>query len=226
MVVRVAQRAARCQAADQVAIASDSAAILQAAREFGFGAIRTASHHASGTDRVAEAAAKCGAEFVVNLQGDEPFVEPRDLEALFAALHRPTVNADIVTLKRPLTNAAAINDPACVKVVCADDGVALYFSRAPIPFCRGASGERRTEASSVFGHLGVYACRRAALERWCRAPVGALEACEGLEQLRAQALGMRILVLLAHGQGRGIDTPADLLWARQQLKDCDATPPA
>jgi len=141
---------------------------------------------------------------VVNLQGDEPFVDPRDAEAMLAPLHEG--RADIVTLRTPIESLTELLDPNAVKVVTRDDGLALYFSRAPIPFERAQSGS----FAGAFRHIGVYGYRHEALVRMVSAPVHALEAREALEQLRALGLGMRLLVLDAKTQSRGIDTAADL----------------
>jgi 3-deoxy-manno-octulosonate cytidylyltransferase (CMP-KDO synthetase) len=221
LVVQVARQARRCAAADVVAIATDSAAVLQAAQAHGFLALQTGAWHRSGTERVAEAAAALQADLIVNLQGDEPFIDPRDLDDVFALLQSaPPQSADIVSLHRPLSCQADIDDPSVVKVVCRDDGTALYFSRSPIPYRRDAS----SQVPSVFGHIGVYGCRRAALDRWQQAPPHPLELAEGLEQLRALAMGMRIAMLPARSRGRGIDTPQDLAWARHEVKANHVSP--
>ncbi len=213
LVIRVWQRVFSLGVADECVIATESAAVAEAARDAGARVAMTSDQHPSGTDRVAEVAKQ--AEFrrfdtIVNVQGDEPFVA---LEAVRGA-------SDLVSGGRfPLGTAAAalapdsLARPDVVKVVCADDGRALYFSRAPIPFLREGSDAPERDAM-VRQHVGVYAYSRDALAAWVALPVHPLERIERLEQLRPLAAGMPIGV--AHMSGevhRGIDTEEDLLLA-------------
>ena len=214
LVVKVAQQARRCPGVDQVVVATDAQAIFEAARHHGIDAMMTSSQHQSGTERVAEAAARLEAQWVINVQGDEPFVDPTALHDVVRAVHRNT--ADIVTLSRPIHSAAEAHDPAVVKVVCRDNQEALYFSRSAIPHLQSHT-EISSRSPLVMGHVGVYGCSRSVLQAWSAAPPHPLERAERLEQLRALALGLRILVLPCRMQGRGIDTPADLAWARQRV---------
>ncbi len=213
LVVRVAQQAALCPGVDLVSIATDAPEVFAAARLHGVAALMTRSDHASGTDRVAEAAYRLEGDVVLNVQGDEPFVDPTDLHALVSALQAG--RADMATLKRPITCWETATDPNVVKVVSRDDGLAMYFSRALVPHLQQKSFG--AQSPLVFGHIGVYGYTRQALQTWRRTPVHPLEQAEGLEQLRAMAAGLSIAVLAAHTLGRGIDTPADLAWARQRL---------
>lgn len=192
-----------------VVVATDVEAIAVVVQEHGGDAMLTSPDHQSGTDRVAEVARERGYDRVINLQGDEPFIDPRDLSAIAEALDR----CDIATLKRPIGSRDELLNPSVVKVVTRDDGEAMYFSRAPIPYDRSGSGD----ITGAFRHIGVYGYNRSALERVTSEKVHPLERCEGLEQLRAMALGMRITVIPAVSIGHGIDTEADLAWAREYV---------
>jgi 3-deoxy-manno-octulosonate cytidylyltransferase (CMP-KDO synthetase) len=225
MLAWVVEAARRARRIERVLVATDHRGIAAAAREAGAEAVMTSPRCASGTDRVAEAAAGLDAQVVVNVQGDEPLLDPGDLDALVGAFDgEPELH--MATLARPLASDAAYRDPNVVKVVCSRGGDALYFSRAPIPHARDgrALGPREIGASGAglppgvpLSHLGIYAFRRAALEAFPDLPAGALEQVECLEQLRALEAGWRIRVVPARGEALGVDTPADLARAEQQL---------
>ena len=211
LVVRVWQQACKVKNVGEVVVATDHPTIAQAVQEHGGRALMTRSDHPSGTDRCAEACRELGVDTVINLQGDEPFIVPADLAALLAALQRPDI--DMATLKAPIEAPEEFASPNVVKVVCRSDDLALYFSRAPIPVdCAGTHG-----LSHCFRHVGVYGYQRDALDRLCQMPVHPLEAREGLEQLRAIALGMRMKVLNAQTRSIGIDTPEDLKKAQARI---------
>ena len=218
MVVRVARQAQRAPNLAAIYVATGDAAIAAAARRHGLAVLATPGDHPSGSDRVAAAMAQLPAavDAIINLQGDEPFVDPRDLEALARALEAD--DWDMVTLCRPLPEADAWRDPNVVKVTRRNDGGALLFSRAPIPHPRDGLADDRHAPPGALRHLGVYAWRRRALAEQCRHPPHPLELCEGLEQLRALACGYRIRVIDAVSESRGIDTPADLAWARARIE--------
>jgi 3-deoxy-D-manno-octulosonate 8-phosphate phosphatase (KDO 8-P phosphatase) len=209
LVVRVARQAQKVRGAHTVIVATDDSSIYNACAKHEIRAQLTSPAHPSGTDRVAEIARSVEGELFLNVQGDEPFIEPRDLDDLIAAMAGS--GADMGTLWAPGTEAER-SDPNVVKVVLADDGRALYFSRAPIPWPREGG-----ETPLTRKHVGVYAYRRAALERLVQLPVHPLEACEKLEQLRALAAGMHILTVEARTRARGIDTPEDLRWAEERV---------
>lgn len=215
MVVRVAERAAGSQAA-QVTIATDDTRVQQAAAEHGYQAVLTRADHPTGTDRLAEAVEQLGLAddaIVVNVQGDEPLIDPALVDAV-AALLRDHPDADIATCACPLADAESLFNPNVVKVVCGADGRALYFSRAPIPWARDAlaSGERvLAPGLPALHHIGLYAYRVAFLRRFPRLPQGALERFEALEQLRALEHGHTIVVhRTPQPPMAGVDTPADL----------------
>jgi 3-deoxy-manno-octulosonate cytidylyltransferase (CMP-KDO synthetase) len=219
LVVRVWERVAALGVADRVVVATDSAEVADAAAAAGADVALTRSEHPSGTDRVAEVAARAeyaGAEAVLNVQGDEPFVS--------AAAVRGAL--DMVRARGFALGTAAVpaGDGAraradVVKVVTADDGRALYFSRAGIPFVRDAADRAAAEAL-VLQHVGVYAYRPEALARWVALPEHPLERCERLEQLRPLAAGLAIgVALVREPAAPGIDTEADLLDANARWAD-------
>jgi 3-deoxy-manno-octulosonate cytidylyltransferase (CMP-KDO synthetase) len=213
LVVRVWQRVTALDVAERVVVATDSEEVAAAARAAGAECVMTRGDHPSGTDRVAEVAAR--AEYrpfdaVVNVQGDEPFVAESAVRGAAAA---------VTSGRFPLGTAAAAADravldaPHVVKVVAADDGRAMYFSRAAIPYLRdGADGALRD--ARVRQHVGVYAYTRDALARWVTLPVHPLEQIERLEQLRPLAAGMPMgVALIADAPEPGIDTEDDLVRA-------------
>jgi 3-deoxy-manno-octulosonate cytidylyltransferase (CMP-KDO synthetase) len=215
MVVRVAERARRSGAAE-VIIATDDSRIAAAAARHGFEAVMTSRRHASGTDRIAEVAARRrypGTRIVVNVQGDEPLIEPSLIRRVASDLARHRAAA-MATACHPLRDARELASPNVVKVVLDCEGYALYFSRAPIPwaragFARGIS--RVPQGLPVFRHLGIYAYRAAFLRAFTRLPPVAIERFEALEQLRALAHGHRIHCAVTRAAPHpGVDTPADL----------------
>jgi 3-deoxy-manno-octulosonate cytidylyltransferase (CMP-KDO synthetase) len=200
--------------AEQVLVATDDERIAQAARSCGAPVVMTAPTHASGTDRIAEAAALAGwgpRDIVVNLQGDEPLLPPVLLRQVAELLERHP-GADLATLATPVRSVEEYLDPNVVKVVAAPDGRALYFSRAPIPWHRdGAEAGGAPRFAGARRHIGLYAYRVEALARLATLPVAALEDTEKLEQLRALAAGLEIRVIdaLEH-PGQDVNTPADV----------------
>ena len=218
LVVRTAQNAARMTTADRVVVATDDERILTAVTDAGLEAVMTADHP-TGTDRVGEVARSDGAGIVLNLQGDEPLLDPADADNLVATL-RADPDADLVTCGHAFAGESAWRDPNQVKVLRDAAGGALSFSRAPIPgmFPGSASASAPEPWRIALRHVGIYAYRRAALERFLDLAPTALEQCEGLEQLRALEHGLRILVTDMEAAPAGVDTPQDLeavrrLWA-------------
>ncbi len=201
-------RAARaCPALDQVLIATDSSEIMQLAQSLGFPAVFTPEDCRSGTDRVQVVADAIPADIYVNLQGDEPLLRPEHLDALLAPMLAPRAagrTVEVATLATPCP-PEQFHSPHTVKVVCARDGRALYFSRAPIPFDRDEAG-----TAMPLKHLGLYAFRRDALERFPRLPQSRLEEIEKLEQLRLLENGIDIFVTETPFDTRGVDTEEDL----------------
>ena len=204
---------------DRVVVATDSAEVADAARAFGAEVALTDEAHPSGTDRVAQVAGMEAYQafgVIVNVQGDEPFVRRDQVEPALALVRDG--GWEIGTAATPLETLDAWREPSVVKVVLGDDGGAMLFSRAPVPFARDAEPSPDELAHGPYlRHLGIYAYRRDALLRWVALPEGGLERIERLEQLRPLAAGMRIGVArVAAGQG-GVDTPADAARAEAQL---------
>ena len=219
MVVRVAQRVMQADAADaaaRVVVAADHARIVQVCRDFGIEAILTDSRHASGSDRLAQACALLQLPddaIVVNVQGDEPLIDPE----LIARTARQLAEsgADIATVAHPITSPEEFFNPAVVQVVCRADGDALYFSRAPIPYARDHFARTPGRDSLPAGfqalrHIGLYAYRARFLRAYADLTPSYVEGCEALEQLRALWHGYRISVTLADDMPLpGVDTPED-----------------
>ena len=215
LVVRVHQRVAALAVADRCVVATDADEVLAACAHHGVPAVRTAAHHPSGTYRVAEVAAHpayAGARVILNVQGDEPFVSA---EALVGAV-------EVVRQERaPIGTAAAPLDPArlahpdLVKVTCTDDGRALYFSRAPLPWLRD-DADAVHRVALCRQHVGVYAYTPSALAQWVGWAPHPLELVERLEQLRPLAHGLTIGVACVAASLAGIDTEDDLLEANRR----------
>lgn len=208
LVQHVYEQAAKARSARRVIVATDDPRIEAAVRSFGGEVMMTRRSHASGTDRVAEVAARISAEIIVNLQGDEPQIEPEALDRLVGLLHRHP-DAAMATLATPIRRVEDWLNPNCVKVVLGDEGQALYFSRSPIPHCRDGRPDFDQEPRRYFQHLGLYAYHRDFLRMIAHEPPGILEQTEKLEQLRVLAHGQRIQVGLVPRAYRGVDTPAD-----------------
>jgi len=211
LIVRVMENAARIAGVDRVVAATDDTRILNAVKEAGFEAVMTGRHE-TGTGRVGEVARNDAADIVVNLRGDEPLLESLIVEDLLKALEGHP-DWDIATCGHSFAEQSSWCDPNAVKVVVTAGRRALYFSRAPIPGSfPGRSGDG---SAAALRHVGIYAFRRQALDRFLSLPTGILEACEGLEQLRAMENGMTIGVVTIASAPVGVDTPADLEVARE-----------
>jgi len=202
MIQHVWERACQCSLLSRVVIATDDVRIAEAARQFGAEAMMTSPEHASGTDRAAEAAAATGAEIIVNIQGDEPLIDPAAISLpISTLLDDPACR--MATLKRRITSPEDIQNPNVVKVVASLDGWALYFSRSPIPANRGGG-------AVYWKHIGLYVYRRDLLLSYSSLPRGPLEEAEKLEQLRALENGIGIRVAETEYDTIGVDTPDDL----------------
>ena len=210
IIVRVMERVRALRVADVVVVATDSDEVIRCIADAGGEAIPTAAHHPSGTDRVAEVVRSAGlGEFdaILNVQGDEPFVSGAAVRGALAQVIEGGYPLGTAACHAPIDVLA---DPDSVKVVTADDGAAMYFSRAPIPYLRDRS-DARDRDERVLLHVGVYAYTPDALARWVSLPPHPLERIERLEQLRPLAAGLRIGVATFDGPLRaGIDTEADL----------------
>jgi 3-deoxy-manno-octulosonate cytidylyltransferase (CMP-KDO synthetase) len=214
MVVRVAERARESQAA-RVVVAADSASIVDACRAHGVDAVLTRGDHPSGSDRLAEASQLLGLaahEVVVNVQGDEPLISPALIDSV-AALLEQRPHASMSTAAHAIDDLAEFLNPNVVKVVLDAAGIALYFSRAPIPWWRDgfAAGVAQLPVPAPLRHIGIYGYRVGFLQQFPSLPPAPVEQCEALEQLRALWHGHRIAVhVTAEAPGPGVDTPADL----------------
>ncbi|WP_028894319.1 3-deoxy-manno-octulosonate cytidylyltransferase [Syntrophorhabdus aromaticivorans] len=205
----VFEKARQSRLKDGVLIATDDERISDAATAFGADVVMTSPTCASGTDRVFEAVKGRGAGLVVNLQGDEPFIEPSMIDDLFTVMENEKV--DMATLCCPVADEREYADPNTVKVVLDRSGFALYFSRSPIPF------QRTAKTVTICKHVGIYGYTGSFLERFVIMPRSILEETESLEQLRVLENGYRIRVVPTTYNGFGIDTEEDLLRAAQRL---------
>jgi 3-deoxy-manno-octulosonate cytidylyltransferase (CMP-KDO synthetase) len=208
LIQHVYERATQARNIDSVIVATDDPRIVVAVESFGGQAVMTSPDHASGTDRVAEVAHGLNAEVIINLQGDEPLIEPAAIEMLPALLQRNS-EAAMATLAVRLTSVERWLNPNCTKVVCDDRGRALYFSRSPIPHVRDGQPDFAAQPPQFLQHLGIYAYRRAFLLRLAALEPAALEQLEKLEQLRALALGRAIQVGVVSHSSPGVDTYED-----------------
>jgi len=215
LVVWVVEAVRQAHGLDEVIVATDDARIVQAVQGTGARAVLTRPDHPSGTDRVAEAACPADDDIVVNIQGDEPLIEPALIEQLVARLTGDSRWA-MATAACPLATRRELDARSVVKVVVDRDNGALYFSRLPIP-CR-RDGEPDLDAGLYLRHLGIYAYRGGFLKRLVREPPCALEQTESLEQLRAMYIGGRIAVVRTRHMGVGVDTPEDVGYVEAALR--------
>jgi 3-deoxy-manno-octulosonate cytidylyltransferase (CMP-KDO synthetase) len=211
MLQHVYERANRATYLTSTIIATDDQRVFDAARSFGARVRMTRSDHLSGSDRVAEVASAENAEIIVNIQGDEPLIDPAAIDAsILPMVHEPGVV--MCTLKKRIEDAREIGDPNVVKVVTDREGDAVYFSRCPIPYDRGQAGQEAATGAPLpyFKHIGLYVYQRDFLLAYPALPVGPLERAERLEQLRALENGFRIRVVETEYESLGVDTPEDL----------------
>jgi 3-deoxy-manno-octulosonate cytidylyltransferase (CMP-KDO synthetase) len=206
MLQHVFERASQARYLSHLVIATDDDRIVDAARAFGAPVRRTRPDHLSGTDRAAEVASAENADIIVNIQGDEPLIDPTAIDIAVMSVHdEPDI--PMGTLKKRIEDESEYTNPNVVKVVTDHYSNAIYFSRSPIPYVRD-DAERR--ASAHYKHIGLYVYRRAFLLGYSELPVGPLEKAERLEQLRALENGYKIRVLETEYESLGVDTPEDL----------------
>jgi 3-deoxy-manno-octulosonate cytidylyltransferase (CMP-KDO synthetase) len=203
MIQWVYESASQARRRDRLVVATDDERIRSAVEGFGGDAVMTSEDHLTGTDRCAEVASSLDCEVIVDIQGDEPLIDPDLLDKLVDLLCN-TPWASIATPMRRCASASEYNDPDCVKVVAAPDGNVLYFSRSPVPHGLNDPG------NEAFIHVGIYAFRRSSLLELGRAPRGELEAVEALEQLRALEAGMKICSITCEGTFIGVDRLEDI----------------
>ena len=217
MIQHVFEQASRARTLSGVVIATDTESIYEAARSFGATVAMTRPDHLSGTDRAAEVAEKYDAEWIVNIQGDEPMIDPAAIDAAAMAMLADP-QTPMGTLKKRIQKACEMEDPNTVKVVTDLSGYAIYFSRFAIPYQRGDSGATPPH----YKHIGLYVYRRGFLLRYPSLPVGPLELSEKLEQLRAMENGYRIRVVETDYESIGVDTPEDLEYANRVFHERSA----
>jgi len=219
MIEHVYRRAAAASGVHAVIVATDDERIAAAVQAFGGAALLTSPTHVSGTDRIAEVVSRLPCRCVVNVQGDEPLIEPATLDAAIEPMLADST-LEMSTISRPFGSVSEFNNPNVVKVVTNASGDALYFSRAPIPASGPSALAQRAAAAKSGGqglvpsaaraHVGLYVYRRETLLRLAALPPAPLELEESLEQLRALAHGIRIRVVETRHVAAGVDTPDDL----------------
>ena len=224
MICLVASQASKARNVERVIVATDDQRICSVVEAAGFEAVLTRDDHASGTDRIAEVAAKLDTEIVVNVQGDEPLIAPETIERAVAALVSSPA-AGIVTTWEPIAQPADVLNPDLVKIVVDAGGRAVYFSRAPVPWPRDAVREHGSlenallQKPSLLGrfrkHTGLYVYRRDLLLQFTKWPQSELELQESLEQLRALEYGVQIQAIAASTPSIGVDTREDLELVRK-----------
>lgn len=212
MIEHVYKRAAASPAVSRVLVATDDLRIATAVQRFGGDVRMTRDTHVSGTDRLAEVAATLDCDIIVNVQGDEPLIDPGSIDEAVAPFTADT-SVQMTTLYRRISTPAELTDPNVVKVVVDRAGFALYFSRAPIPFVR----DPRSGWPPLFRHVGLYAYRRTALLVLASLEPTPLERAESLEQLRALEHGIRIKAVETKYDSLGVDTPEDLEQVRRLI---------
>jgi 3-deoxy-manno-octulosonate cytidylyltransferase (CMP-KDO synthetase) len=209
MIEHVYRRAAAATSVSRVIVATDDRRIADAVERFGGEARLTSASHQSGTDRLAEIAASLDCDVIVNVQGDEPLLAPETIDEAVWPFHgHPEL--EMSTLVRKVSDAAEMTNPNVTKAVLDEQGFAMYFSRAAIPYERSAHAD-------AWAHIGLYAYRRDVLLRFAALPQSDLERAEALEQLRALAHGIRIKAVTTTFHSIGVDTPEDLERVRALL---------
>jgi 3-deoxy-manno-octulosonate cytidylyltransferase (CMP-KDO synthetase) len=216
LIQRVVEQCRKAKSLSDVIVATDDARIADVAKKF-CRVEMTRADHPSGSDRIAEVAARCGCDAVVNIQGDEPLIDPAVIDAVAGALARDEMS----TAATPIKNPAELDNPNVVKVVVSAAGRALYFSRRTIPYLREAASRSVNEQLAAFvflKHLGIYGYRRETLLRLVKFPVSPLESAEKLEQLRALENGIPIAVVKVDYDSVGVDVPEDVARVQKLLR--------
>lgn len=210
MIQRVYEQASKSTALDTVVVATDDKRILEHVESFGGKAVMTAAHHPSGTDRCFDALTKLSGDYkyVINIQGDEPMINPEQINELAAVLHDGTT--EIATQMIPVSSHEMLFDSGEVKIVLNDRQEALYFSRMVIPYIKGADEKEWHTHHTYFRHVGMYAYRSDILQKITKLPVSKLEKAESLEQLRWLENGYKIKCVPTTFESHCIDTPVDL----------------
>lgn len=226
LIIHVARRAQAAELVSRVIVATDDPRIFDAVREHGGEAEMTSPDCASGTDRVAEVAARLDADLIVNVQGDEPLIEPQTIDAALRPLLEDS-RLPISTTSEPITSSADVFNPNVVKVITDSRGLALYFSRSPVPFIRPPEGQTLAELleqdpsllSNYRKHSGLYAYRNEFLQTFARLAPSPLERLESLEQLRALENGYPIRVVAVAHRSVGVDTAQDYEQVKRYIEE-------
>ena len=213
MIERVYRRVSLVSSLDRIIVATDDDRIFQAVESFGGEAVMTRPDHPTGTDRLAEVAAGLEVDLIVNIQGDEPLIHPRMIEAAITPLMEDA-RIPMGTLKTAIDNWQEFQDPNVVKVVTDREGFALYFSRSPVPHCR----DKGPLPEEAFKHIGLYVYRRDFLLKFAALPPTRLESLEKLEQLRVLEHGYRIRVVETDLISIGVDVPEDIARVEARLR--------
>jgi 3-deoxy-manno-octulosonate cytidylyltransferase (CMP-KDO synthetase) len=210
----VVEAALRAKSMHSLVVATDDERIMDVVRKLGVTVVMTKPDHPSGTDRIAEAVRNISADVVINIQGDEPLIDPKLIDNI-AGVMQAGEKWDMATAAAPISSEGDLVNPAVVKVVWDAKGKALYFSRSVIPFVR-----EKTESANVrhWRHIGIYAYTKAFLGRFVKTPPCALEQAEKLEQLRALHIGGRIAVIQANEAGIGVDRPEDVKYVEEVIR--------
>lgn len=217
MLWHVYHRCLKATHIDAVHIATDSDEVAQIARQWGASVWMTDPHCASGTERIVAILDQLAGDLIVNVQGDQPLIEPAVIDQLVTTFAKQDPVPDIITPACPIENNK-IFDPNVVKMVLRHDGYALYFSRHPVPYVRDAAENVWSEATPFWGHIGIYGYRRAVLEDYPHLPESPLEQAEKLEQLRFLQAGKTIFTFVTTYPPLSVDTPMDLEQARAQCR--------
>ena len=218
MIERVYRQAKKSRSLAEVIVATDHDAIVQLVNKFGGKVVMTAEHHASGTDRIQEAHQKQAQhyDYIINIQGDEPFIAPEQIDLLASLLDGKT---ELATLIKKIVDPEQLFNPNVVKAICNQHQEAIYFSRSPIPHLRNQEEKAWLQHHTFFKHIGMYAYRTDVLEKITQLPISSLEKAESLEQLRWIENGLKIKVAETTIETIGIDTPEDLQKALAYLQN-------
>ncbi|MGQ9608932.1 MAG: 3-deoxy-manno-octulosonate cytidylyltransferase [bacterium] len=215
MIQHVYERARKATNINDLAVATDDERIFKVVKDFGGNAIMT-SQHPTGTDRIAEVAQGCDADIIVNIQGDEPLIEPQMIDEAIEPFFKDD-SIDLSTLVHRINSDQEYNNPNVVKVVVNKAGFAMYFSRSPIPYIKANINR---ENISLYRHVGLYVYKKEALLEFAKIQSTPLETCEGLEQLRFLENGYRMKVVETSYKSIGVDTPEDLEKVKNILLNC------
>ena len=218
MIQRVYEEAAKSKLLNKLVVATDDVRIMEHVQSFGGEAVMTGADHPSGTDRCWDALQQLGADYqyIINIQGDEPFLDPEQIDELAAILSDGTV--ELATQMIPVTNYEELFDRGEVKIVLNTNAEALYFSRMVIPFIKGVDETEWHKHNTYYRHVGLYAYRRDVLEKITKLPVSSLERAESLEQLRWLEHGFKIKCVPTRFESHCIDTPEDIEKVLRRMK--------